>query len=608
LPKNYSVGVNINAYGNAGKHIDAVGQKLKGLAVIQAKFAKMSATIGKVALTGGIAVGAIGAAMKPFLDTASDFETLMATLTAIEGSSEKARKSLDWVSSFAAQTPYDIGQVSEAFKRLRAYGLDPTKGLLKSLGDASSAMGKPIISSIEAVADAVTGENERLKEFGIKARKSGGQIAYEWVNKAGKQMLTSVSATSRIGIQKTLEMIFNNRYAGSMDKLSKTYKGMMSNLGDHWQRFKLKVMSVGAFSTLTGALSKILSTFNKWADDGTMNSIATGLGTLFDVAIKAVAALGPALKDLGKVLTPIWQGFEKFAGGNQQAIGLLVKALVGIAALKVGGSILEFFLPTSIGAVIAGVTLFAAQTVACHFALKGLTQLVGGRLMELPSLGSLAAGGFRQLWTALTAIWAVVQNLHPALKILAVVGAVGGLLVAANWGKIAPVLSSIWATITNVTTAIGLLIQDAVSGAGRWLMSFEPIRGLLLQIQSIAANVGAALSAGLANVNNWANGVIKAHNVVNTANANVIPIAGKRAMGGPVTGGRPYLVGERGPELVVPRRNGYVVPNHALAAGGGHDRVDIHLQIDSNGQPRVVGSRHSGSRKASVTANLGRLY
>jgi hypothetical protein len=39
------------------------------------------------------------------------------------------------------------------------------------------------------------------------------------------------------------------------------------------------------------------------------------------------------------------------------------------------------------------------------------------------------------------------------------------------------------------------------------------------------------------------------------------------AMGGPVSGGRPYLVGERGPEIMVPGRSGTVIPNHAMGGG-----------------------------------------
>lgn len=50
----------------------------------------------------------------------------------------------------------------------------------------------------------------------------------------------------------------------------------------------------------------------------------------------------------------------------------------------------------------------------------------------------------------------------------------------------------------------------------------------------------------------------------------------KRADGGPVSPGQPYLVGERGPELYVPGASGMIVPNHRLGgAGGGSLRIEI---------------------------------
>lgn len=52
---------------------------------------------------------------------------------------------------------------------------------------------------------------------------------------------------------------------------------------------------------------------------------------------------------------------------------------------------------------------------------------------------------------------------------------------------------------------------------------------------------------------------------------------GARAEGGPVSAGRPYLVGERGPELIVPAASGTVVPNHAL---GGVTIVQ-HINVGS---------------------------
>lgn len=41
-----------------------------------------------------------------------------------------------------------------------------------------------------------------------------------------------------------------------------------------------------------------------------------------------------------------------------------------------------------------------------------------------------------------------------------------------------------------------------------------------------------------------------------------------KAAGGPVRGMRPYIVGEEGPELFVPRVNGSIIPNHRLGSSG----------------------------------------
>lgn len=53
---------------------------------------------------------------------------------------------------------------------------------------------------------------------------------------------------------------------------------------------------------------------------------------------------------------------------------------------------------------------------------------------------------------------------------------------------------------------------------------------------------------------------------------------GFRADGGPVSGGRAYVVGERGPEIIVPRSAGQVIPNHAIGKGGGSTSLTIDLR------------------------------
>ncbi len=50
-----------------------------------------------------------------------------------------------------------------------------------------------------------------------------------------------------------------------------------------------------------------------------------------------------------------------------------------------------------------------------------------------------------------------------------------------------------------------------------------------------------------------------------------------RASGGPVKGGSPYIVGEKGPELFVPGSSGNIVPNHAM--GG----TNVVVNVDASG-------------------------
>jgi len=66
-----------------------------------------------------------------------------------------------------------------------------------------------------------------------------------------------------------------------------------------------------------------------------------------------------------------------------------------------------------------------------------------------------------------------------------------------------------------------------------------------------------------------------------------------RADGGPVESGGAYMVGERGPELFVPRSAGAIVPNHSMAMMGGSTNItNYNIQaIDTKSfEDRILGS------------------
>ncbi|WAJ42331.1 hypothetical protein [Pasteurella multocida] len=91
---------------------------------------------------------------------------------------------------------------------------------------------------------------------------------------------------------------------------------------------------------------------------------------------------------------------------------------------------------------------------------------------------------------------------------------------------------------------------------------------------------------------------------VASAGANVlnqltsVTLSGARAMGGPVGGGRAYLVGEKGPEIFVPGASGQITSNENLnkALGGGSNKTVVINQtnnFDSSNSDNLDGSKSS---------------
>lgn len=69
----------------------------------------------------------------------------------------------------------------------------------------------------------------------------------------------------------------------------------------------------------------------------------------------------------------------------------------------------------------------------------------------------------------------------------------------------------------------------------------------------------------------------------------------QRASGGPVSAGSPYLVGERGPEMFVPRSSGSIYPNHAMGMGG----ANVVVNVDASGT-NVEGNPGQGKALGAV--------
>ncbi len=118
----------------------------------------------------------------------------------------------------------------------------------------------------------------------------------------------------------------------------------------------------------------------------------------------------------------------------------------------------------------------------------------------------------------------------------------------------------------NAQVAYGLL-SPAIDGVFNALSADDPFKALIQGLKAFVVEIIKAIAKAL---------ILKAltaafsggTGILGGALGGLLGFSG-RANGGPVGAGSPYMVGEAGPELFVPNTSGSIVPNMALAGGGG---------------------------------------
>lgn len=218
----------------------------------------------------GISLGAIAISV---LKVNRAFESMRVSLVSLTGDAKRAQVAFDGIQKFASSTPFSVEEVTSAFIKLGNLGLAPSERALTSYGNTAGAMGKSLNQLVEAVADATTGEFERLKEFGIKAKSEGDNVS-----------LTFQGVTTKIGknaaeIQEYLIGLGETKFAGGMQRQADTLNGSISNLGDSWDAFldtllneKNNGKAVGVIRSLGGAVDWLT---NKLKADSPMKSLIT---------------------------------------------------------------------------------------------------------------------------------------------------------------------------------------------------------------------------------------------------------------------------------------------------------------------------------------------
>jgi hypothetical protein len=274
--------------------------------------------LGKSILIGagaGLGIGLLKEAGNRAMETTAKYQKMEAVLANTLGSKGAAQSSMEMIQKLAAETPFQVDELTAAYVKLVNQGFKPTRNELISLGDLASSTGKGMDQLAEAVLDAQTGEFERLKEFGIKGSKEkGGGMSFMF-----KGVKTEIDGSAKSIQEYILSLGKAAGVSGAMAAISKTTGGQLSNLSDTvdglWK-------AIGESLTPTmnsgiGMMNSFIGTIKSWVEipvatkiNDQINSIK-GLQTELFSANVSEERRQQLLNELAQINPKILEGINK---------------------------------------------------------------------------------------------------------------------------------------------------------------------------------------------------------------------------------------------------------------------------------------------------------
>ncbi|WP_142413059.1 hypothetical protein [Hathewaya massiliensis] len=595
--------------------ISKVNSKLsKDASNIASKVPKETSTISTAfsGLTGKIAAfaSAIGAAKVGHLmiNQAADMEAYRNTLNVVMKDSKKAGKMFAWATDFANKTPFETDDVVQATVRLQSYGLEAQK-LIPTIGDMASVMNTDLMQAVEAVADAQTGETERLKSFGITKdmiADQGKKMGFEVINKKGQ--ITDLNKFNAV-----LQNVMKTRFGGGMEKQAKTFKGAMSTVSGVAKNALAQIAGVAAngdiikgslFDYLTKGAIKLGNVLQDLSGSGILASIGStigkGLNVVVGIGAKAFSSIYKIIGSLGKgssLMQAFFPNPSEINGKLKKIMGLIQ---IGVSTAKtIGNSMFSVIqsIITNGGKLIEKISPYVSQFVVSigdglqtvlPYVSTAFSSICSGIVKLQPIIVELVAFISSKVFPMLSQvvtfistyilppILSFISNVIPFLvqaiqTIARVFEAILFVVLSKLGAKIAYIEQIVLVAVTTITTVLQGIIQ-AISGVlqfiegvftANWSSAWEGVVNIFGGIfGGIVGLIKAPLNAVIGLINSAIGGI----NAISIDVPDWVPGLGGKHFGMNIPqipmlakGGFtsiPSICGEAGPEAVIPlKRN-----------------------------------------------------
>jgi len=564
-----------------------------------------------------------GALVKSIITTASEVESLQVRLKFLTGSAEDSAKAFETMTKFASQVPFSLQDIERASPLLLtvADDVDQLNELLSITGDIAAVSGLSFEATAGQLQRALSGgiaSADLFRERGVKAFldfEEGVQYSAEETSKHIFKLFRDGTTTAK----------------GATEELKDTYQGQVSMMSDAFRELKLVIADAGVFELTAEAVKKLTSIFKDPETMKTMETFGQGIvnvgkalggiientlklpkwmlevgiimailggkkGKLVAVGLVAMAQALDKITDAYKSLTSVPNAFvelnedlakaegkfenvrdqlfatqeeidkyyakfrrnEDFTGDEYKDFKRLQKLIdqltprfdkhkASVQELRDQIDDLNASFEASVQSSLGQTVLSSIRPIKIKLDDNDVKEKVKGINNEFAFLSH----NVKSVGENFT------SNLTPATEIM-----------GQKFDELARKTLDANEKIKEFSDGLADNIEDSIMRMTQGLMSFKDVVKNVFQYvasQIIRNNIAKPLANSLSSlisgaVGGFATGTSSPSNIISS----LFP---PRANGGNVNAGQPYMVGEKGAELFVPKSAGDIVPNNQMGGG-----------------------------------------
>ncbi|MEV6646055.1 hypothetical protein [Amycolatopsis sp. NPDC051371] len=328
-----------------------------------------------------------------------------------------------------------------------------------------------------------------------------------------------------------------------------------------------------ALNTVAGVVSKVLGAL--------LQAVAPAIPPLASAFASLATTIGNILVPVINFLAPVLQNIANFIAQNT---GWITPLIIAIGAWAAAQWLLNIAMSANpIGLVIIAIAALIAIVALIITYWDPIAAFFVGLWNTVKDAVTAAAAWIWQrlvdAWNFIKGVWSGVTGFFSGVW----GGITGGVTTAMNWVR--DRFNDAWGFIKGVWGKVGDFFSGIWSGIGNGLKG--------------------ALNGAIRLLNGAIDGI---NNITGVVGIPSIPHIPYLAKGGTASGGRPYIVGERGPELFVPGQTGRVVSNAqtfgkaqvielTIDLGKGmSERIRIELDETGRATARAAGAGAGGMR------------